>query len=549
MIWPPDYDAILLRRAERILQIRQEPYGWIELEQYYKTHPIDFIEHWCVTYDPRNRDDPDNDKAPPKVMPFMLFYRQREFIDCLYECWRNRQNILTEKCRDMGATWECCAFAAWMWRFHSESAIGFGSRKEEYVDKKGDLKAIFPKIRMMIEWWPDFVQPAGFVMERDATYMKIINPENGSIITGEAGDNLGRGGRTSIFFKDESAHYERPELIEAALGDNTDVQIDISSVNGTNNVFYRKRQAGQIWHADHAIPKGVTRIFIFDWRDHPMKTQEWYNERRARAEAEGLLHIFAQEIERNYAAAIERIIIQPDWVEASVDAHKKLGLASFGEKIAGQDLADEGGDKNALVIAHGIIVRYAEHWGGDPGQAAQRAIPECVEYGVREIYYDSIGVGAGFKVEINNMRGKVDDRGKSSFPQHMAVMPWNAGARPVDPEDNIIPGDSHSPTNEEQYASLKSQSWFRLRSRFYKTFRAVRHGEQYPVHELISLDSTLPRLHELKNELSQAQFKKSDATGKTIVDKKPEGARSPNLADALVMCFNPVRELSIFDVL
>jgi hypothetical protein len=59
----------------------------------------------------------------------------------------------------------------------------------------------------------------------------------------------------------------------------------------------------------------------------------------------------------------------------------------------------------------------------------------------------------------------------------------------------------------------------------------------------------MPRLHELKNELSQAQYKKSELNGKVIVDKKPKGGSSPNLADAFIMCDNPCRELSIFDVL
>ena len=57
----------------------------------------------------------------------------------------------------------------------------------------------------------------------------------------------------------------------------------------------------------------------------------------------------------------------------------------------------------------------------------------------------------------------------------------------------------------------------------------------------------MPRIHELKNELSQAQYKKSELNGKTIVDKKPSGASSPNLADAFVQCYNPVRKISSFD--
>lgn len=543
MEWPPDYDAVLMQRAERIIMIRENLDLLPDLDEHYMHNPVDFIEHWCVTYDPRNR------SPLPKVLPFILFPRQRDFISFLYEMWLTRENGLTEKCRDMGATWECCAFAVWMWKYYEETAIGVGSRKEEYVDKKGEPKAIFPKIRQIIEWLPDFMTPPGFNMAAHAPYMRIMNPHNGSIISGEAGDNIGRGGRTTLFIKDESAHYERPELVEAALGDNTDVQIDISSVNGTNNVFYRKRMAGEIWEPYHSIAPGVTRVFIFDWRDHPAKTQEWHDMRRTRAEREGLLHVFNQEVERNYSASTDRIIIPAEWVEAAVDAHKVLGITPFGTKRAGQDIADEGGDKNALVIAHEIIVRFCDCWGGDPGEAADTAIPTCVEYGVTELYYDSIGVGSGFKVAINNMKEKTDAEGNSTFPRRLRIYPWSAGASVLDPDDNIIRGDGESPTNDEQYANLKAQSWFRLRSRFNKTFRAVRFKEEYPVHELISLDSTMPKIHQLKNELSQAQHKKSDKNGKTVVDKKPEGASSPNLADALVMCFNPVREVSILDVL
>jgi phage terminase large subunit len=73
----------------------------------------------------------------------------------------------------------------------------------------------------------------GFNPESDKhmSYMRIVNPENGATITGEAGDNIGRGGRKTIYFKDESAHYERPDKIEASLSENTRVQMDISSAS------------------------------------------------------------------------------------------------------------------------------------------------------------------------------------------------------------------------------------------------------------------------------------------------------------------------------
>jgi len=522
--WPPDVKAEYERRLRLLNRLNADPILRSAVMQHYANSPADWIGDWCVTFDPRIQ--PPN----PKLMPFMLFPRQKEYVRFLHWCLTNKESGLTEKCRDIGATWLACGFTVWMWRFLPGSVVGWGSRKEEYVDKKGDPKAIFPKLRQIIEHLPPFMRPVGFDPTSHDTHMKLLNPQSGSAVTGEAGNNIGRGGRTTIYFKDESAHYEQPELIEASLGDNTDVQIDISSVNGSANVFYRRRMAGEIWTPDGPHTPGKVQIFVFDWRDHPGKTQEWYDRRRKRAEEEGLLHVFAQEVDRDYAGAIDRVIIQPDWVRAAVDAHVKLGFGADGEKVAGQDVADEGGDKNALAIRHGVILKYAEHWGGDAGEAAKAAVPRCIEHGVRDLYYDSIGVGAGFKVGVNNM----------TLPPGLKVHPWDAGAAPLDPQKNIIPGDKQSPTNEDQYANLKAQSWWRLRTRFYKTFRAVHHGDVYDSAELISLDSTLPRLHELQMELSQAVHK-YNAVGKVLVDKKPAGAKSPNLADAVVIAYNPIR--------
>lgn len=522
--WPPDVKGEYERRLRNLNRLNADARLQAGVMAHYAANPADWIADWCITFDPRV-------PAPaPKLMPFVPFPRQREYVQFLHWCLTHKESGLTEKCRDVGATWLACGFTVWMWLFVPGSVVGWGSRKEEYVDKQGDPKAIFPKLRQLIEYLPPFMRPRGYDPDVHATYMKILNPANGSAITGEAGDNIGRGGRTTIYFKDESAHYERPELIEASLGDNTDVQVDISSVNGSGNVFYRRRMAGEVWTPDGPHTPGKVQVFVFDWRDHPGKTQEWYDRRRKRAEEEGLLHVFAQEVDRDYAGALDRIIIHPEWVRAAIDAHLRLGFEASGEKVAGQDVADEGGDRNALAIRHGVVLRYADHWGGDAGEAAKVAVPRCTEYGVNELFYDSIGVGAGFKVGINNLK----------LPASLKVHPWDAGAAPQDPIANIIPGDSSSPTNADQYANLKAQSWWRLRTRFYKTFRAVNHGEKYDPAELISLDSTIPGLHQLQMELSQAVHKYS-GDGKVLVDKKPVGSKSPNLADAVVIAFNPVR--------
>lgn len=510
------------------------------MQVYYSTRPAEWIEDFCITYNPRAK------KGEMRIMPFVLFKRQREFVEYLWQCVKDGENGLVEKARDIGATWLACAFSIWLWLYHAGSAIGWGSRKEQLVDKLGDPSSIFEKMRMILRKLPRFMIPLGFSFKNHCTYMKIIHPTNGSVITGEAGDNIGRGGRSTMYFKDESAHYEHPELIQAALDDNTDVQIDISSVHGTNNVFYRRRMAGEVWAPGKEMKPNYTRIFIFDWRDHPGKTQEWYDARRAKSEREGLLHNFYQEVDRDYQSSVQGIIIPVKWIRAAIDAHKKLGITDEGDRIAALDVADQGNDSNALAIRKGVILRHCTAWAkaDDVGDSTRRAVTEARIWGVDQFYYDSIGLGAGVRAETNNLI-----RDGVIHPRTMRVMPWNAAASPIDADDHLIASDDQSPLIGDILLNMKSQGWFYLRRRFEKTFRALYKGEKYDQDELISIDSTIEGLEEIINELAQPVWKKDPPKGKMQVDKLPDGASSPNKADAIMMAYLPTREVSILDVL
>lgn len=528
--WPPDYVAEFVARADRLLKIRNDARLIVGAREYYRTRPVEFIEHWCVTYDPRNAGT-----DTPTTMPFVLFKRQREFIDYLVECLKAEENGLVEKCRDMGATWLCAGFSVWLWLYWPGAAVGWGSRKEELVDKLGDPKSVFEKIRKIIDNLPRELLPVGFDRRSHCAFMKFINPENDATITGEAGDNIGRGGRTLIYFKDESAHYEHPELIEAALGDNTRVQIDISSVNGPNNIFHRRREAGRDWAPGCTIPPGETRVFVMDWRDHPAKTQEWYDRRRRKAEQEGLLHVFEQEVNRNYYAAIQGVIIPIDWIRAAIDAHLKLGFEDDGGWCGGLDVADEGGDLNALALRKGVVLRFADDWADrDTGVTTRRAVDACSNTKPIDLQYDCIGVGAGVKAEANRLRDE------SLLPDGINLVPWDAGSGPLVPEENVVRGDKKSPLNKDFYGNLKAQGWWQLRLRFERTYRALHEPDfTWVADDLISLPSSLPKLRQIEKELAQPTSGQSGRL-KLIVNKKPEGTRSPNIGDAIMMSYWPV---------
>lgn len=530
-----DYKRVYAWRIKMLAELRNNPEKLASAKVYYKTRSAEFIADWLDTYDPRLQGS--------KWVCFILFERQADFLAFMDGLLADKQNGLVEKARDMGATWLACAWTVWRWCFHEADAIGWGSRKQELVDKLGDVSSIFEKMRMLVNRMPDIWRPSSY----DANFMKLINRSNGSTVTGESGDNIGRGGRSTAYIKDEAAYYERPEKIEAALGDNTNVQVDISSVNGLGNVFHRRREAGVVWTpAGEPIPSGMTRVFIFDWRDHPEKTQEWYDQRKAKAEREGMHHIFAQEVDRNYSAAVQNTVIAYEWIIAATDAHltiPQLRVPPPNVWSAGLDVADGGIDRNALALRQWVILRHVDEWGDrDPGVSTRRAIDALRAHKGIRLQYDPIGVGSGVKTEYNRL---CDD--KIVTYEQLRLIPWNAGASVVDPYERIIPDDDDSLLNRDMFQNFKAQAWWSLRTRFYKTWRiidAMKRGSDVPFYaadELISIDSTMPMLDQVQKELAQPVSKQSTSL-KTLIDKNPPGTRSPNMADAAVMSFFPAPE-------
>jgi phage terminase large subunit len=526
--WPIDYTGVLAWRQRQVIIMRQAPDLAAGAFEHYRTRPVEFINHWCDTYDPRLAGG-----GRATRMPFILFQRQAELVEFLLACINGEEAGLIEKSRDMGATWVCSAFSVWLWLFWDGASVGWGSRKEPLVDKLGDPDSIFEKIRMLIGSLPPEFLPQGWDRKVHMSFMRIVNPANGSTITGEAGDNIGRGGRKLVYFKDESAWYERPETIEAALSDNTRVPIDLSSVHGLGNVFYRRRDAGALWTGE--IVPDRTQVFILDWKDHPGKSQAWYDARKAKAETEGLLHIFAQEVDRSYSASVEGLLIEYEWVQAAIGAHTKLGLDEGGIWCAALDVADGGGDTNALAARRGVILRDLDEWGArDPAVTARKAIANVSQLGQVDLQYDCIGLGVSVKSEVNNLKDT------DSMPRGVKMVPWDAGAAVLDPGKRVIQGDKESPLNKEFYTNLKAQGWWELRNRFYRTWRAVTQGAEYDVDTLISIDPGLERLPQLEKELCQVTAGRG-ARLKLLIDKTPSGTKSPNLGDAVMMCYHPLK--------
>ncbi|WP_114935310.1 PBSX family phage terminase large subunit [Neisseria lactamica] len=225
----------------------------------------------------------------------------------------------------------------------------------------------------------------------------------------------------------------------------------------------------------------------------------------------------------------ELAIIKPSWIEAAIDAHEKLGFSAAGRRILGFDVADEGDDANATVLRHGSVVTDMRQWRGqDVIYSADKVYLYAQEQDIDRIVYDNIGVGAGVKAQFRRKRGKVQTLG------------FNAGGAVYKPDAKY----TDDKKNRDMFANIKAQAWWMVRDRFYKTWRAVHHGDSYPEDQLVSLSSSLHELEYLTAELSRPQVD-YDQNGRVKAeskkDMKKRGIPSPNRADALVMAFAPVQ--------
>ena len=118
------------------------------------------------------------------------------------------------------------------------------------------------------------------------------------------------------------------------------------------------------------------------------------------------------------------------------------------------------------------------------------------------------------------------------------MLSFRGSEGPFDPKGSDVKGR----LNVDYYANRKAQGWWNLRTRFRNTFRLVKQGKPCSHDEIICIPSTLPYCTKLTSELSQPTYGQS-TIGKMLINKAPDGVKSPNLADAIMMCFWPLKSV------
>ena len=457
---------------------------------------IDWMVDWCWTFDPRNPV-----LGLPGLIPWIPWPRQVEFIEWFYDRYLNQKSGLVEKSRDAGATWLFCLVFLREWRWEEGFAGGIGSRKLTLVDDKENPKAIFVKLRTLFNNQPDWWYPKKWNDKCDKI-ANLINPENGSNIAGEGGDDIGRGDRRSCYLVDEAAFLEHPGMVDSALSQTTNSQFDLSTPNGMNH-FGQKRHSGKV------------EVFTFHWKQDDRKTEDWYEEQCSTLDDV----IVAQEIDIDYHASVEGLFIPPEHVKAAIE----LDLPSVGTKSAGLDVAAGGANKSSLAIRCGPNVQVMSRNYKNGSDLVHWAIDECNRAGISYLNYDKIGVGHSVYSTIERTEREI------RFEKYGV----NAGGRA---SDVLYP--EYNKRGNEIFVNPRAEWWHIAATRFRKTHEYVTAGIKHPFDELISI----PNNGELIAQLSSPK-KMVTETGKIKVESKDSmlsrGIRSPDEADALIMSVIP----------
>lgn len=474
---------------------------------------VDFINRFCFTMDPRRLKD--------RVLPFELFEKQEEYIMWLWDRYINREDGVVDKCRGVGMSWMNAAFAVYLLIFQESVTVSMFSYKAEEVHTLKDIDTLIEKCIFIVSMLPPLFREG--VVDK---HMRVNNMKNGSIIAGKSGLDAGRGGRSSIFFLDECSKYPNAESIEAAVSQNSLCKIWGSTHNGTNSLFYRKTTSG------------ANPVFVIDWWTIPMYDQEWYESEKAKAEAEGTMHVFEQEVERNAGASVENVVVPSAWVNSA----KRNKDIITGRRIGALDPANDGGDTHGFVVIDGNHLLVAEESGeGDPGDATDIYFWLCVDMDCDEFRYEPTGIGVGVSQRIKEIKIEIKDKlndpkttqeEKDRFKKalDMTIVAWNPGGAVMRPEET----DFGEKKNKVLFENAKAQAWFKVRYEFNQTFRAM-NGKTYEPGNLMSFPEELTlKMNKMIMEISQPQYTTSKS-GKTMIDKKPKGTKSPNLGDAFMI--------------
>jgi hypothetical protein len=310
---PPqiDYDARDRKRASiitAILRARGEEREQLLAHQYLicSQDILYWLNNFCFVFEPRSLDEQDKPFFTWTFQEVEFLFLYQVLLDCSREAQGKKENVLYEKSRDMTCSWIICMTFLHFFLFRRAS-FQIGSRKEEEVDKPGDMDTPFQKIKYQLrkheEMFP-WLLPKGWRFDKHTGVMKIIHPSGQGQVVGEsANTEFGRGGRNLASWLDEMGSWEYASEAWRACSGSSKVRIATSTPpKSDTHKFARLRNQLD----------GQVIVRTLHWVLHPEKakdlqiingrpTSSWYREEVRTNSAEDV----AKEVDISYKSTIK----------------------------------------------------------------------------------------------------------------------------------------------------------------------------------------------------------------------------------------------------
>lgn len=346
-----------------------------------------------------------------------------------------------------------------------------------------------------------------------------------------------------IFWIEEAQtiSYKSLEILTPTLRkDGSEVWLSFNRMSSADPVsqrfikpFEKELLANRLYEDDDYL------IIEINHEDNPWFTAVLEQERRldeARLSAAEYRHKW----KGDYNDTVADAIIPVDWFDAAIDAHKKLGYKPRGQIICAHDPSDEGKDDKGFAARHGsLVIDIDRKEDGDAGDGMDWALDKLRDLNADVFTWDCDGLGISLKRQVETtLKG--------------SKIAWTIfkGSESPAAADKMYQSQDHQKgrSNKDTFKNKRAQCYWKLRDRFYATYRAVVKGEYVDPEEMIFLDSGMRRIDELRAEVCRIPRKKT-ANGLIQIMSKEDMLKldnpieSPNMADSLMMTmieYNPL---------
>jgi len=275
-------------------------------------------------------------------------------------------------------------------------------------------------------------------------------------------------------------------------------------------------------------------IVVVNWRDNP-----WWNEEQEmlrKHDFETMTRAKYDWIwEGKFNDSIENSLIQPEWFDACIDAHVKLGFKARGLKMASHDPSDTGADSKGYAMRQGsVVMDIQEMITGNVNEGAHWACGLANQHQVDAYTWDCDGLGAALAEQTS--------KAFESTGRQVAMF---KGSEKPDFSDNIYEPSDGEPVSDRKkigdvFKNKRAQYYGELRKRIYNTYLAVEEDERFrDESQLLSFSSDIKLLQKLRSEVCRMPIKPNSNGLLELYTKDTMRSKfniaSPNLGDSVMM--------------